>query len=259
MSDKENKTKIIERKNINHTLISLPYSICAIIIFILLYAKTQNLIILIQLCLGIIGFIGLQLLNSEKTIITRKFKPISIEETIIPTLILSFIVVPIISFLYNFSFTINYTTEDYYFLLLFCPAIEELFFRGFLITFFVKIKNKIVFFKNELDNITHHSLEYLKSAFKSINFEDINNNEIDTNDSLTNIYSRLFGIAVVSIQALSFCLYHTNYYNKPFALISVLIMGYIFGLYYIESKDITPLMVIHFLINFLVFLHEILI
>ena len=122
MSDKENKTKIIERKNINHTLISLPYSICAIIIFILLYAKTQNLIILIQLCLGIIGFIGLQLLNSEKTIITRKFKPISIEETIIPTLILSFIVLPINAFLNSFQFAINYTTEDYYFLLLFCPA-----------------------------------------------------------------------------------------------------------------------------------------
>lgn len=71
----------MEKKDVNHTFISFLYSILAIIFFIFLYIKTQNLIIFIDLSLGIIGFIGLQLLNGEKTVITSKFKPINMKKT----------------------------------------------------------------------------------------------------------------------------------------------------------------------------------
>lgn len=244
----------MEKKDVNHTFISFLYSILAIIFFIFLYIKTQNLIIFIDLSLGIIGFIGLQLLNGEKTVITFKFKPINMKKTFIPIIILGCILMPIYGFLYYYQLAMNYTTEDYYLLLLFCPAIEELFFRGFLITLSVKIKNRIIFFKKRLDSIAFSS-EDLKFVVESYDFEGIS----CPTDYLKAIYNRLFEIFVVTIQAFFFCLCHTNYYNESFKLISVLILGYVFGLYYIESKDITTLMILHFWINFLFFLHDLLI
>jgi len=99
--------------------------------------------------------------------------------------------------------------------IIFCGICEELFFRGFIMTFFINME------KDSKSRIT-----------------------ITKKTSISNI--EIVGIILSSI---GFAVMHTNYYNNPQLIFAIFLSGLCLGFLMVIWKDITALMLGHFLLN----------
>lgn len=217
--NRRNKTNQYWKESV-HT--SLSYWFCVMAIGIQFFLGIRHMTILFgQLCIveGLFGLSGLLFLDplhgikSKKFIYPDKFK--KIHPNLFFRFAITFGVIALIQFIFQIIPLI--TSTEMALAIIFCPVVEEYFFRGILMEpFFIiakKIpkKNKIKIWKDR--EISYHE-----------------------------IFGIMFNGAV-------FSMFHINYYGNPRLIFMVMFGGSWLAMVYWWNKDLTAVILAHFLLN----------
>jgi len=181
-----------------------------------------------QMCVveGVIGLSGLLLLDllhtGKMTIYPKPFKKIH-PNTFFRSVI-TFGVIALIQFLFQIIPLI--TREEMALAIVFCSVCEEYFFRGMLLEIPFRIGEKS------------------KDKFIVWRYKDKPPKEMS--------YIELGSIV---LSAIIFALFHVNYYSQPRLLLMVFVGGCWLGLVYWWNKDLTSVILAHFLLN-IIFVYQ---
>jgi len=165
---------------------------------------------------GTIGMLSLNIYKNKKFKFSIRFKRLDPDD--IYYALLTFVlllIVQIISSLIRVYLAPENIIEILY--TIFSSICEELFYRGFILGFFI----------------------YLARGYKK-----------------SILIIGLIISSGLFVSSLAFSLSHTNYYSDPFLLIIVFVSGLILGLAYIIRKDIIVPMLAHFMLNFYIVLQS---
>lgn len=175
--------------------------------------------------LGLSGLLFLDLLHGKKSIYPKPFK--KVHPNTFYRFVITFGVIALIQFLFLIVPLI--TSTEMALGIVFCAVCEEYFFRGILMEpcFRVGMKSKDKF------TVWKYSPEK-KKPDKEMS------------------YIELGGIV---LSAVIFALFHVNYYSQPRLLLMVFAGGIWLGSVYWFFKDLTPLILGHFLLN-IIFVYQ---
>ncbi|KKN04921.1 hypothetical protein LCGC14_1092610 [marine sediment metagenome] len=185
-----------------------------------------------QLCIveGIFGLAGLLLLDifHGKPIYPKKFK--KIDPDLLFRVVIIFGIIALIQFIFQIIPLI--TSTEMALAVVFCAVCEEFFFRGLLMEPTFRIGKKS---KKKL-RVWNPRNNRNKSSWSKI-FTPVDN-EIS--------YIEIFGIL---LQSCFFAAFHVNYYGQPRLIGMVFVGGIWLGLTYWWWRDLTAVILAHFLLN----------
>ncbi|MFW9968751.1 MAG: CPBP family intramembrane glutamic endopeptidase [Candidatus Odinarchaeota archaeon] len=171
-----------------------------------------------QLCIvegffGLSGILLLDIIHGQGSIYPKKFKKIHPDFLI--RFVITFGIIAVIQFIFQIIPLI--TSTEMALAIVFCPVCEEFFFRGLLMEPFFK---------------------YAKKVPKREKIKVWKNREIT--------FYEIFGIM---ISGAIFSLFHINYYGNPNLIFMVMFGGSWLALAYWYWKDLTLVILAHFLLN----------
>lgn len=241
---------------VNHSWISLIFSIFSLITLTIIVIIDSHYFWIRSLIFSIVGFVGLQLLNKEWMVIPKKIKKLDWFIVLRDFFVLLFSIV-IIGSIAAFSikhenlspFAIDFEIQNIL-IVLAAPAYEEIFYRGFILTLCLKLK-EIYFKLKKIESLT--SISTSKVNFLIPNNENTKqksrSHKINSNDTSDFKKIGLWEIIIISFQATIFSISHEQYKNNPVMIIQTLVAGIILGFHYILKKDVTTIIMVHFFVN----------
>jgi len=173
---------------------------------------------IIEGIMGLTGLLFLDLLHGQKSIYPKEFKKIN--PNLFFRVIIIFGVISIIQFVFQIV-PLTIRSSEMAMAIVFCAVCEELFFRGVLLEPFFTL--------GKADN----------KKIKLWNKKEISSMEI-------------FGIL---ISGTAFAIFHINYYGNPNLMFMVWAGGVWLGFCYWYWKDLTAVILAHFLLN-IIFVYQ---
>lgn len=174
---------------------------------------------LVEGVLGLSGVLFLDLLHGKKSIYPKPFK--KVHPNTFTRFVITFGVIALIQLLFQIVPLI--TSTEMALGIVFCAVCEEYFFRGLLMEpcFRVGMKSKDKF------TVWKYSPEK-KKPDKEMSYIELGS---------------------IVLSALIFALFHVNYYTQPRLVLMVFVGGGWLGLVYWWNKDLTSVILAHFLLN----------
>lgn len=200
-----------------HTPLSYWFGVIAVVIQFTLGLRHLDSIFG-QLCIvegffGLSGILFLDFLHGKKSLYPKRFK--KIHPDLFIRFVITFGVIAVIQFIFQIIPLI--TSTEMALAIVFCPVCEEFFFRGILLEPFFKIGKKVP--KSDRINVWKD---------KEISYYEI------------------FGII---FSGALFSLFHINYYGNPNLIFMVMFGGSWLAFVYWYWKDLTLVILAHFMLN----------